>query len=105
MAYTTNLRNTGTAEGRLVSDPVHFPNNDGSVKVKLSLAVNDNFKKADGDQSVQIISFEAFIPKEAGGNLGPYTNLQTGDKIAVGYSVRSNNYMKTVNKSTAKYYK
>jgi single-strand DNA-binding protein len=92
MAFSTNLRNFGTAEGRLVADPAKFTNSDGSVKVKLSLAVNDTFKKADGTQSTQIIAFEAFIAKEAGGNLGPYTNLEKGDKIGVGYSVRSNTY-------------
>jgi len=95
MAFSQNLRNFGYAEGRLTANPVRFQNSDGSVKVKLTLAINDNYRKADGTFGTQMINFEAFVPADTQTgicNLGPYALMETGDKIGLGFSLKTNNY-------------
>ena len=92
MAFSTNLHNSGHATGRLTANPVTFGNRDGSVKVKFTLAVDNNYKSADGTYGTQFLSFETLVAAKANGNLGPYAKLEEGDKISVGYALQSNNY-------------
>ncbi len=91
-----NLNNYGVATGRLTADPFVYHNTDGSQKVRITLATNDNYKNADGKRSTQFLPFEAFIPAER--NLGVFDMIHTGDKISVAYTVKNNNYRdKTTN--------
>lgn len=91
-----NLNNYGVATGRLTSDPFVYQNTDGSQKVRITLAANDNYKNADGKRSTQFLPFEAFIPAER--NLGVFSMIHSGDKISVAYTVKNNNYRdKTTN--------
>lgn len=85
-----NLNNYGVATGRLTADPFVYQNADGSQKVRITLATNDNYKNADGKRSTQFLPFEAFIPAER--NLGVFDMIHTGDKISIAYTVKNNNY-------------
>lgn len=85
-----NLNNYGVATGRLTADPFVYQNVDGSQKVRITLATNDNYKNADGKRSTQFLPFEAFIPAER--NLGVFSMIHSGDKISVAYTVKNNNY-------------
>lgn len=88
--FMFNLNNYGVATGRLTSDPFVYQNTDGSQKVRITLAANDNYKNADGKRSTQFLPFEAFIPAER--NLGVFSMIHSGDKISVAYTVKNNNY-------------
>lgn len=95
-----NTSNFGIAAGRLSADPKFFPTRNGSYKVMFRMAVDDNFKKADGTKGAQFLPFEHLISeknvtKDADGNVtdyGVYSRMGQGDKITVQYSVRNNNY-------------
>lgn len=88
----TNTRNFGIATGRLTKDPHVFPvNKDGSRKLKVSLAVQDNFKNKEGQRGVQFLEFEAFVPGSKEG-LGVYDYMHKGDLVSLGYTLRTNNY-------------
>lgn len=86
-----NLRNYGIAEGRLTADPTIFDNKDGSKKVKVKLAVRDNYKNAQNEYGTEFLQFDGFIKKDATG-LGVYGSMHKGDLVAVRYEMRSNNY-------------
>ena len=85
-----NLNNYGVATGRLTADPFVYQNTDGSQKVRITLATNDNYKNADGKRSTQFLPFEAFIPADR--NPGVCTMIHSGDKISIAYTVKNNNY-------------
>ena len=85
-----NLNNYSVATGRLTADPFVYQNTDGSQKVRITLATNDNYKNADGKRSTQFLPFEAFIPADR--NPGVYTMIHSGDKISIAYTVKNNNY-------------
>ena len=91
-----NLRNHGYGEGRLVRDPQVFENKDGSKKVKLTIAVQDNFKSKDENgkpaKGSQFIQLEAFVNSARAGSPTVYDLMHKGDMIGVQYSVRTNNY-------------
>ena len=85
-----NIRNFGIAEGRVTKDPVVFKNSDGSRKVMVTVAAQDNFKGKDGQRDSQFISLEGFIPAQQQSN-GVYDYIHKGDKVGIEYTVRNNN--------------
>lgn len=88
----TNIRNIGIAEGRLTKDPVVFNNSDGSKKVMVTVAVQDNYKNSTtGERGTQFINLEAFISNKSKG-LGAFDYMHKGDLVGFEYTVRSNNY-------------
>lgn len=94
-----NIRNYGISEGRVSKAPVTFRNQDGSVKVMLTVAVQDNYAGKDGNKGTQFINFEGFVRKDkvkvdANGKeqLGVYDYIHKGDLIGIQYEVRTNNY-------------
>lgn len=88
-----NQRNFGIAEGRLTRDAVVFANKDGSGKTMVTLAVDDNFKRADGTRGVQFLSFEGFIRKD--GKTTVYDRyMKKGNLVSIQYSLRTNTYEK-----------
>lgn len=85
-----NIRNFGMASGRLTRDPYIAKNSDGSSKVLLTIAAQNDFKNKDGKRDSQFINLEGFVP--AGRELGVYNLMHKGDMIGVEYTVRTNNY-------------
>lgn len=86
-----NLNNYGVLTGRLAKDILVFDNKDGSRKVKLTLAVQNNYRNAEGIHEAQFIPAEAFIPADKQ-NLGAYDYMHKGDKITVQYAVKATHY-------------
>ena len=85
-----NTRNFGIAEGRLTRDPYIAKNENGSRKVMLTIAAQDNFKSKDGTRKSQFINLEGFIPANMPN--GVYDLMHKGDMVGIEYSVRTNNY-------------
>ena len=85
-----NLNNYGIVTGRLTTDPFIYQNNDGSRKIRITLAVSDNYKNTDGKRSTQFLPLEAFIPVDR--KLGVFDMVHAGDKISAAYTVKNNNY-------------
>lgn len=78
-----------------------FKNNDGSRKMRFTLAVQDGYQKKDGSTGKQDIPVEAFIPAsqvktdDTGvETYGIYSTLRTGDLVNVMAHLESNNYEK-----------
>ena len=85
-----NIDNFGMVDGRLTEDPVVFTNSDGSRKVRIKVAVQDNYMTKDNKRGTQFIPLEAFVPADKG--LGLYENMGEGDKVKAEFSLRNNNY-------------
>lgn len=88
-----NIKNYGVIIGRLTKDIVVFPNSDGSKKVMLTVAAQDNFKNAAGERGTQFVNLEAFVSNQSQG-LGVYEYMHKGDLVGIGYTVKSNSYEK-----------
>lgn len=88
-----NMSNYGVAEGRITKAPVVMDNKDGSKKVFVTLAVQDNFASgADKERKTQFINLEGFVPKDRKSSV--YDKLETGDKVAIQYRVETPSYAK-----------
>ena len=88
-----NLSNYGMLTGRLAKDPLVFDNKDGSRKIKLTLAVQNNYRNSKtGEYEAQFIPVEAFIPSGKTG-LGAFDYMHKGDKITVQYAVKATHYI------------
>lgn len=89
-----NLRNEFKLIGRLTDDPVVFENTDGSKKVRLTLAVKDNFSSKDGQKGSQFLPCEGFISADAAAKngLGLYDKMHKGDMVAVSGQIQNNNW-------------
>lgn len=85
-----NLNNYGIVTGRLTTDPFIYQNSDGSRKIRITLAVSDNYKNTNGKRSTQFLPLEAFIPVDR--KLGVFDMIHAGDKISAAYTVKNNNY-------------
>lgn len=85
-----NLNNYGIVTGRLTTDPFIYQNSDGSRKIRITLAVSDNYKNTNGKRSTQFLPLEAFIPVDR--KLGVFDMVHAGDKISAAYTVKNNNY-------------
>ena len=87
----TNLSNYGVLTGRLTQDPQIFNNSDGSKKVKMTIATQNNYKDANGERSSQFIPTEAFIPAgSAKEGIGPYALMHQGDKVTAMTTLKNN---------------
>lgn len=91
-----NTRNFGIVTGRLAADPVVFDNKDGSKKVKVKLAVQDNFKSgADQTKKTKFVELDAFINADRAANgLGVYGMMHKGDQVTLQYTLDPNSYEK-----------
>lgn len=85
-----NTRNYGFVEGRLTKNPAIFDNADGSKKVRITVAAQNNFTGKDGQRGVNYVDLEGFVP--AGRNIGVYSHMAKGDLIGIQYTVVTNNY-------------
>ncbi len=93
----TNIRNFGVAIGRLAQDPVVFDNSDGSKKVKLKLAIQDNYKSGpDNTKQTRFVEFDAFVSadKATKSGLGVYGMIHKGDLVGLNYTLQPNTYEK-----------
>lgn len=87
-----NTRNFGIAEGRLTRNPAILMNKDGSAKVKLTIAAQDNFQNKDsGKRGSQFINLDAFVRAEKVDTC-VYNAMHEGDLICAHYTVKTNNY-------------
>ena len=88
-----NLNNFGIGEGRVTKKPVAMDNKDGSKKVFVTVAIQDNFASgADKEKKTQFVNFEGFVPKDRKSSV--YDKLEVGDKIAVQYRIETPSYEK-----------
>ena len=88
-----NLSNYGIGEGRITKKPVMMDNKDGSKKVFVTLAVQDNFTSgSDKERKTQFINLEGFVPKDRKSSV--YEKLEVGDKVAIQYRVETPSYEK-----------
>lgn len=58
----------GIVTGRLTKAPAVYNNNDGSRKIRFTVAAQDHFTDGDGNRGSQFIPPEAFIPAKQTGN-------------------------------------
>jgi len=87
----SNLRNMYLFEGRLAKAPIFLDNKDGSKKVLLTIAIQNDFKnKKTGDKDSQFIPFQGFIA--AGKGKGVYDFIEKGSLIGGAAELRNNNY-------------
>lgn len=86
-----NIRNYGVVTGRMAKDLKVYSNRDGSRKVLMLVAAQDNYTDRDGNRRCQFIPLEAFIPADQQGD-GVFGYLGCGDLISCSYSVRNNTY-------------
>lgn len=89
----SNINNSFNLIGRTTREIQVYDNKDGSRKVLMTIAVQNNFKSRDGERKSQFINVEALIPAMQNG-LGIYAYIHKGDLIAVGGSIRSSVYQK-----------
>ena len=88
-----NMSNFGMCEGRITKKPVMMANKDGSKKVFVTLAVQDNFASgSDKEIKTQFINLEGFVPKDRKASV--YEKLEVGDKVAIQYRVETPSYEK-----------
>ena len=88
-----NLSNYGMCEGRVTKKPVAMDNKDGSKKVFVTLAVQDNFASGkDKERKTQFLNLEGFVPKDRQSSV--YEKLEVGDKVAIQYRVETPSYKK-----------
>ena len=89
----TNLNNYGIIEGRLTKEPKILANKDGSHKVFITIAAQDNFVSGPKkERATQFVNLEAFVSKDKTKSV--YDSMATGDKIAVQYRVETPSYEK-----------
>lgn len=86
-----NPCNFAVTIGRLTKDPAIFNNSDGSKKVLLTIAAQDNFKGKDGSRGAQFVSIEALVRADKK-DLGAYGYMHKGDLVNIQSSIRTNNY-------------
>lgn len=89
----TNQNNFGILNGRLTKDPVSFENKDGSKKVLLTVAVDNNYTSRDGKRASQFISCEAYVRSETEG-LGVFSHIHQGDMVGLLTHLESDQYVK-----------
>ena len=88
-----NLSNYGICEGRITKKPVAMDNKDGSKKVFVTLAVQDNFASGkDKERKTQFLNLEGFVPKDRQSSV--YEKMDVGDKVAIQYRVETPSYEK-----------
>ena len=88
-----NMSNFGICEGRITKKPVAMDNKDGSKKVFVTLAVQDNFASGkDKERKTQFLNLEGFVPKDRQSSV--YEKLEVGDKVAIQYRVETPSYEK-----------
>ena len=93
-----NVNNFFVESGRLTKDPIISTNANGTGRVRLTLAVQDNFRstndKGEKVKQSQFLNMEALISKDkmTAGDIGVYGHMHSGDKITVQGSIRNNDY-------------
>lgn len=86
-----NTRNTGTAIGRLASDPRFFDNKDGSRTVRFTVLVDQDYVNANGERGVDAVPVERFIPADRGN--GVFDMVHQGDLVQVSYRATTDSYV------------
>lgn len=95
-----NLRNYAVFEGRLTHDPKIMVNKDGSRKVLLTIACQNNYESTVRDEQgnttrarqSEFVQLEAFISKENKTN-GAYAFMEKGDLVGIHATVKASSYI------------
>ena len=87
----SNLRNDCKFVGRLSKDPKVIKNKDGSKKVLITIACENNYKTK-GERKAQFVPVQAFVPADKTNTV--YDYMHSGDLIAVSCEFRNNDYEK-----------
>lgn len=85
--------NTSTLVGRLTRDPKIIENKKGGKTVLFTLAVERNYKDAEGNRPTDFVPVKAFIQDKAKSN-GPYDFMAKGQLVAIEAELRSSQYEK-----------
>ncbi|MEV7872479.1 single-stranded DNA-binding protein [Streptomyces sp. NPDC088124] len=88
-----NPRNNGQLIGRLANDPKVFENRDGSKKVLFTVFTDRAYTNAQNQRDSDAVPVEAFVRAQTQG-AGPYAKIHKGDLVAVGYTLRMDQYSK-----------
>ena len=86
-----NIRNAGTAIGRLASDPRFFDNKDGSRTVRFTVLVDQDYVNANGERGTDAVPVERFIPADRGN--GVFDMAHQGDLVQVSYRATTDSYV------------
>lgn len=86
-----NTRNTGTAIGRLASDPRFFNNKDGSRTVRFTVLVDQDYVNANGERGTDAVPVERFIPADRSN--GVFDMVHQGDLVQVSYRATTDSYV------------
>ena len=86
-----NLRNSCKFVGRLSKDPKVITNKDGSKKVLITIACENNYKTK-GERKAQFVPVQAFVSADKTNTV--YDYMHSGDLIAVSCEFRNNDYEK-----------
>lgn len=93
-----NMNNYGIATGRLTRDPAIYQNADGSHKVKITIAAQNNYRnKTTGERAAQFLPLECYVP--ADGTMNVYDYMHKGDKVTIQYTVKNTQYINAENEN------
>lgn len=84
--------NTVSLAGRLVRDPEIVENKKGKT-VLFTVAVERNYKDAEGNRPVDFVPVKAFVREGAKSN-GPYDHMVKGQIVAIKAELRATQYQK-----------
>lgn len=96
--FPINPANHGTLTGRLVQDPEFTPNKDGSLKIRITLAVKRSYEMSPGTPSrerpTDFIRLDAYLSKSeiAESQFDVYSHIHKGDLVQVLFTVRVDSY-------------
>ena len=86
-----NMNNYGITTGRLTRDPAIYANSDGSHKVKMTIAAQNNYRnKTTGERAAQFLPLECYVP--ADGTMNVFDYMHKGDKVTIQYTVKNTQY-------------
>ncbi len=90
-----NPANNGHIIGRVAKGGIkQFPNSDGSVTLRFSLGVDEDFvRNGKTEPDTDFIPVRAFVPARANG-IGSWANVGEGDLIALNYRLAYKPYTK-----------
>lgn len=88
-----NQNNFGIVTGRLTRDVTVFENKDGSKKVLVNVAVDNNYESRDGKRHSQFLPLEAYVPATVEG-LGAFAHMAKGDQVGFEIHLESDQYEK-----------
>lgn len=89
----TNVAAFASITGRLTQDIYWFPPNaDGSITGSMNLAVDNNYRSADGEVKTNMYPTKIYIPASRQGDKGSWDRVHKGDLIQAMFSLSADAY-------------